>query len=203
MTRGQGGMGGQSGYGQGRGQGGGQGGYGYDLGGSGDMPARKRVGPKGYVRSDDRIREDLCERLTHSGRLDVRDVEVKVSDGVVTLSGSVQDRQQKYRIEDMADEVFGVKEVTNQLRVTRQEGGQGGQWTRQSSQPGLTGQLGQAGQTASQNVAGQTSGISSSGSATGSSASSYGGGMEAGRSGTTPAGTDPHGGTTTPTKSST
>ncbi len=35
------------------------------------------------------------------------------------------DRQQKYRIEDMADDVFGVKDVQNQLRVQR-EGAQSG-----------------------------------------------------------------------------
>ncbi len=45
--------------------------------------------------------------------------------------------------------------------------------------------------------------MSSSGSATGSSASSYTGGLEAGKNGKTPAGSDPQSGTTTPGKSST
>ncbi|WP_042878998.1 BON domain-containing protein [Cupriavidus necator] len=83
-------------------------------------PQRARpVGPRNYQRSDERILEDLCEQLTRSARLDLNDVEVKVEQGVVKLEGSVPDRQQKYRIEDIADEVFGVKEVANHLRVPR------------------------------------------------------------------------------------
>lgn len=113
---------------------------------------QQRVAPKGYIRSDERIREDLCERLTHSGRLDVHDVEVNVASGVVTLTGTVPDRMQKYRIEDMADDVFGVKEVQNELRVQRETQGQGNRLEAGSSgtkpaagtgtQPGQSGQPG-------------------------------------------------------------
>src|SRR5207237_3035463 len=35
-------------------------------------------GPRGYQRGDDRIREDVCERLTRHGMLDASDVEVVV-----------------------------------------------------------------------------------------------------------------------------
>jgi hypothetical protein len=80
------------------------------------------VGPRGYQRCDARI-EDICDRLTRSGRLDVRDVEVRVENGVVTLEGSVPDRLQKYRVEDIADDVFGVRDLFNRLHVIR--GGQG------------------------------------------------------------------------------
>ncbi|MNY73547.1 BON domain protein [compost metagenome] len=38
---------------------------------------------------------------------------------MVTLEGSVPDRLQKYRIEDIADEIFGVKDLVNHLRVAR------------------------------------------------------------------------------------
>ncbi|MGN5476094.1 BON domain-containing protein, partial [Cupriavidus basilensis] len=76
------------------------------------------VGPRGYQRSDERILEDICERLTRSGRLDVRDVEVRVESGMVTLEGSVPDRVQKYRVEDIVDDVFGVRDLLNRLRVT-------------------------------------------------------------------------------------
>lgn len=120
-------------------------------GGSAQRRGQSRpVGPKGYTRPDERIREDLCERLTHAGRLDVREVEVAVSEGWVTLSGTVPVRAQKYRIEDIAASVYGVKDVENRIRVLPGSGDTG--WTGQSSQPGLTGQLGRAGQTASQNV---------------------------------------------------
>jgi hypothetical protein len=83
------------------------------------VPQRKPVGPKGYQRSDDRILDDLCQRLAHGYRLDLRDVSVAVEDGTVTLTGSVGDRQQKYRLEDISEDTFGVKEVRNLVRVSR------------------------------------------------------------------------------------
>ncbi|MCA3185483.1 MULTISPECIES: BON domain-containing protein [unclassified Cupriavidus] len=127
--------------------------YGDGPGGSersGAQGHRQQASPKGYTRSDDRIREDLCERLAHAGRLDVREVEVTVSEGWVTLSGTVPARPQKYRIEDIAASVYGVKDVENRIRVLPGSGDT--RWAAQSSEPGLTGQLGRAGQTASQNV---------------------------------------------------
>ncbi|WP_374703296.1 BON domain-containing protein [Cupriavidus pauculus] len=127
------------------------GGYGRGPGGSAQLHARRQpAGPKGYTRPDERIREDLCEPLAHAGRLDVREVGVTVSEGWVTLSGTVPARPQKYSIEDIAASVFGVKDVENRIRVLPGSGDT--RWTAQSSQPGLTGQLGRAGQTASQNV---------------------------------------------------
>lgn len=153
--------------------------------------AATRYAPKGYQRSDERIREDLCERLAHQRHLDVADVEVQVRDGVVTLSGTVTDRSQKHRIEDMADDTFGVKDVRNELRVERGQG-QGGR-SESVTQPGVQRGSGEGG---------HVSGISSSGSATGSSASSYAGGMELG-AGEVPKGTDPYGGSTKPQERST
>lgn len=74
-------------------------------------------GPKGYMRSDDRIREDVCDRLAWHPDVDASEIEVTVSSGEVTLSGKVNHRRAKRMAEDVADEVQGVKEVTNQLRV--------------------------------------------------------------------------------------
>ncbi len=74
-------------------------------------------GPSGYTRSDERIREDINERLTWDGRIDATDVTVDVSEGVVTLTGSVDGRQDKRVAEDIADDVPGVWDVNNQLRV--------------------------------------------------------------------------------------
>lgn len=73
-------------------------------------------GPKGYQRSDDRINEEVCERLTFSP-VDASDIEVQVLNGEVTLAGTVRSRWEKRQAEDLA-EVFGVREVHNQLRVT-------------------------------------------------------------------------------------
>jgi len=82
----------------------------------------RSAGPKGYTRSDDRIREDLSDRLMGGWGIDASDVEIQVQGGEVTLSGTVSDRRQKYHIEELADSILGVKDVTNQLRVKRQAG---------------------------------------------------------------------------------
>lgn len=89
-----------------------------DPGGArhGDI-ARDRQGPKGYSRSDERIREFICERLAQQSRLDVSDVSISVNNGCVTLEGTVPERRMKHAIEDAADNCWGVKEVENRLRV--------------------------------------------------------------------------------------
>ena len=51
------------------------------------------VGPQGYQRSDERIREDINERLTQHGRLNARDIQVEVKDGEATITGTVESRQ--------------------------------------------------------------------------------------------------------------
>ena len=74
-------------------------------------------GPKGYQRSDDRIREEICDRLTEDGEVDASEIEVSVQNGEVTLEGAVLDRQMKRDAEDCAERVSGVREVNNRLRV--------------------------------------------------------------------------------------
>jgi len=83
-----------------------------------DLPRGKsrRILPKGYVRSDERVREDLCERLSRSG-LDVSDVSVDVTDGTVTLDGTVPNRHTKHAIEDCADDCLGVTDIQNRIKV--------------------------------------------------------------------------------------
>lgn len=82
--------------------------------------------PKGYERSDERIKEDLCERLTNDPRIDASEISITVKSGVVTLEGSIRDRTQKYCAEDLADNISGVKDVQNRLNVTRNtQGAQG------------------------------------------------------------------------------
>ena len=74
-------------------------------------------GPKGYVRSDDRIREDVSERLTEDSWIDASDLEVTVTAGVVTLAGTLPDWDQKRRAEELATAVPGVVVVTDHVRV--------------------------------------------------------------------------------------
>jgi hypothetical protein len=74
-------------------------------------------GPKGYIRSDERIREDVSDRLTDDWLVDASNIEVAVANGEITLSGTVDSRQAKRRAEDCAESVSGVRNVQNNLRV--------------------------------------------------------------------------------------
>jgi osmotically-inducible protein OsmY len=80
-------------------------------------------GPKGYKRSDDRIREDANEELTRNPDIDASDIEVKVESGEVTLTGTVESRQTKRLAEDLAEGCSGVHEVHNQLRIKHPQSG--------------------------------------------------------------------------------
>lgn len=91
-------------------------------------------GPRGYQRSDERIKEDICERMSQHGQLDASDIEVRVVNAEVTIEGSVNDRQAKRLAEDIAEAVIGVREVHNQVRVTQGMHGQQGQAGQQGSQ---------------------------------------------------------------------
>jgi hypothetical protein len=80
-------------------------------------------GPKGWRRPDDRIRDDVAERLARSG-IDVEDVEVRVEGGEVTLSGHVARREEKRLLEDLVEDVLGVEEVHDHLRLRRASAGE-------------------------------------------------------------------------------
>lgn len=82
-------------------------------------------GPRGYTRSDDRIQEDVNDRLTDDWSLDASDIEVSVGNGEVTLSGHVSNRSDKRHAEDLADSVSGVRHVQNNLRVKEAMGAEG------------------------------------------------------------------------------
>jgi hypothetical protein len=74
-------------------------------------------GPKDFRRSDERLREEICEQLMADPDIDASELTVNVSDGEVTLEGSVEDRQMKRDAEDCAEGVLGVRQVHNRLRV--------------------------------------------------------------------------------------
>jgi hypothetical protein len=74
-------------------------------------------GPRNYQRSQDRIREDVCERLTDDDMIDATDIEVQVQNDEVVLNGVVHNREEKRRAEDLAEAVAGVRNVENRLRV--------------------------------------------------------------------------------------
>nr|WP_166944735.1 BON domain-containing protein [Sphingopyxis panaciterrae] len=74
-------------------------------------------GPSDYIRSDDRIRDDVNDRLTEDRWVDASAISVAVAGGEVTLGGQVDSKIAKRRAEDLADDVTGVKHVQNNLRV--------------------------------------------------------------------------------------
>ena len=75
------------------------------------------LGPQTYKRSDDRIRDDVCERLTDDPRIDASNITIDVNQGAVTLNGVVPERHMRYAAEDLVDDAMGVESINNQLRV--------------------------------------------------------------------------------------
>lgn len=88
-----------------------------------DAAARRREadhrgrGPGNYTRSDQRILEDACDRITDDWRVDGTKIQVTVDNAEVTLDGTVSSREQKRRAEDCVEMISGVKHVQNNLRV--------------------------------------------------------------------------------------
>jgi osmotically-inducible protein OsmY len=76
-------------------------------------------GPRGYVRRDERIYEDLCEALTVNDELDASGVEVSVATGRVTLNGTVASQWAKHEVEKVARACPGVREIDNRLSLQR------------------------------------------------------------------------------------
>jgi osmotically-inducible protein OsmY len=77
------------------------------------------LGPQGYRRSDEVIREEVCSRLTRHGYVDASQIAVEVQEGEVILTGTVPNRQMKRMAEDAAETIAGVIDVHNQIRLKR------------------------------------------------------------------------------------
>ena len=90
-------------------------GAGYQRG----LERRYPPGPKGYQRSDERLREDISERLMQARHLDSSDVTVEVAGAKVVLEGTVPERRMKHAIEDLTDACPGVQDIENRIRVGR------------------------------------------------------------------------------------
>lgn len=79
------------------------------------------VGPQNYRRSDERIQDDVNDRLTWHGHINAREIEVSVDDGVVTLRGKVDSRRERRMAEEVAENVMGVWDVNNEINVRKME----------------------------------------------------------------------------------
>src|SRR5512146_1667616 len=80
-------------------------------------------GPKGYQRTDQRMREDICDQLMRTGHIDSSDVTVEVSGAKVQLDGSVPARWMKHAIENLADVCPGVQDIKNRISVKKPSSG--------------------------------------------------------------------------------
>jgi hypothetical protein len=78
-------------------------------------------GPKGFRRSDERMREDVCDAIAHLRFVNACDVEVTVEAGIVVLTGTVEDRSEKRAIEEASLRCRGVEDVHNEIRLRRHE----------------------------------------------------------------------------------
>ena len=74
-------------------------------------------GPKGYKRSDERIQEDVNQALWRHHEIDATEIDVTVSNGTVTLSGTVSERPMKRAAEVAIEDLEGVDDVLNQISV--------------------------------------------------------------------------------------
>jgi hypothetical protein len=79
-------------------------------------------GPRGYRRSDERIYEEVCMRLTDDEYVDATDLEVVVHHGEVSLIGTVADPDQRARAVAIAEAVRGVVDVLARVRVRSERG---------------------------------------------------------------------------------
>jgi BON domain len=96
-------------------------GYSGGMGNYGQTGPHTGRGPKGWHRSDERILEDINERLTQHPNIDAFEIEIEVKNGEVVLRGSVGNRHEKRMAEDVAENVSGVRDVRNELRVQSHE----------------------------------------------------------------------------------
>jgi hypothetical protein len=110
--------------------------YGRQFAGPGDRPGRQDArfgagsgqaggrfsghGPRGYQRSDERICEDACELLTRHGEIDAREMDVEVHSATVILRGTVDSGRTRRLAEELIEDIPGVRDVQNELRVNRQ-----------------------------------------------------------------------------------
>ena len=111
-------------------------------------------GPTGYVRSDERLKEDISEKLMRDHAIDASDISIETKNGAVTLTGSVDNRRLKHYVEDMIENCPGVRDIDNRLTVrardSRSQSGSGslGGSTGQASATGTTGSKTTTGNTA-------------------------------------------------------
>jgi BON domain len=88
-------------------------------------------GPQGYTGfSDERIQEDVSEALTRHGQVDASGITVRVENGEVTLEGIANSRQEKRLAVRAVEDLPGVRDVHNRLRIGGEPGAEGSDATQ-------------------------------------------------------------------------
>jgi osmotically-inducible protein OsmY len=77
------------------------------------VPSR---GPRGWIRADARILDELCERIVRAG-VDASQLAVDVQGGEVSLVGDLGTREERRIVVDLAERILGVTAVTADIRV--------------------------------------------------------------------------------------
>lgn len=76
-------------------------------------------GPKNYKRSDQAITEEANQALERHGEVDASEIEVTCNNGVIKLTGKVENRRAKREAEECVERVYGVTDVMNELKVDK------------------------------------------------------------------------------------
>ncbi|MBD64388.1 MAG: hypothetical protein CME62_04230 [Halobacteriovoraceae bacterium] len=75
------------------------------------------IGPKGWKRPDGNIKEEACSILERDQYVNASDLDVNVDDGVITLSGTIKNRQMKRRAENILENISGIHDIQNSLKL--------------------------------------------------------------------------------------
>ncbi len=79
----------------------------------------KGKGPRNYKPSDDRLLERVSDLFYEHPHLDASGIEISIQNGELLLTGYVADRYEKRLAEDLAEEVSGITNIENRLKVYR------------------------------------------------------------------------------------
>ena len=69
------------------------------------------------MKSDIQVHKDVIDELVFDPQVDERNIGVAVSDGIVTLTGSVPSFAQKYALERLVKRIAGVRGIAEEVKV--------------------------------------------------------------------------------------
>lgn len=74
-------------------------------------------GPKGWKLGDEKLREKVCECLLQSHEVDASEMDVKVEESCVYLTGFISSKGMQRVAEDLIYSIPGVEDVFTQLKI--------------------------------------------------------------------------------------